>query len=145
MDAGQLSLCGEESFGTGSDHIREKDGLWAILAWLSILAHVNKTTPNVTIKTILSDHYKTYGRNFFTRYDFEEVESDGANKMMDHLTAMINSGSWKSLSLGTKYALKAVDNFSYTDPIDKSVSKNQVAFLFHSKFLKPNLGRAILV
>ncbi|KAG8003192.1 Phosphoglucomutase-1 [Nibea albiflora] len=84
MDAGKLSLCGEESFGTGSDHIREKDGLWAVLAWLSILA-----TRKQSVEEIMKDHWQKFGRNFFTRYDYEEVDSDAANKMIKDLeTAM---------------------------------------------------------
>lgn len=75
MDAGQLSICGEESFGTGSDHIREKDGIWAVLAWLSILAHRNKDVPAggklVSVADIAYEHWATYGRNFFSRYDYE--------------------------------------------------------------------------
>lgn len=67
MDAGQLSICGEESFGTGSDHIREKDGIWAVLAWLSIIAHKNITVPGSGIQTVLDAHYEEYGRNYFSR------------------------------------------------------------------------------
>ncbi|TSL22085.1 Phosphoglucomutase-1 [Bagarius yarrelli] len=81
MDAGKLSLCGEESFGTGSDHIREKDGLWAVLAWLSILASRKQS-----VEDILKEHWQKFGRNFFTRYDYdEEVDSDAANKMIADL------------------------------------------------------------
>ncbi|KAG1241788.1 hypothetical protein G6F68_016500 [Rhizopus microsporus] len=81
MDAGRCSVCGEESFGTGSDHIREKDGLWAILAWLSIIAHVNKEK-KAGVQDILQDHYHIYGRNFFSRYDYEEVDGKGAEEML---------------------------------------------------------------
>uniref|UniRef100_A0A0D9XIC3 phosphoglucomutase (alpha-D-glucose-1,6-bisphosphate-dependent) n=1 Tax=Leersia perrieri TaxID=77586 RepID=A0A0D9XIC3_9ORYZ len=89
MDAGKLSICGEESFGTGSDHIREKDGIWAVLAWLSILAHRNKDKKVgerlVSVEDVAREHWATYGRNFFSRYDYEECESESANKMMEHL------------------------------------------------------------
>ncbi|KAI9464633.1 hypothetical protein BJY52DRAFT_1202727 [Lactarius psammicola] len=113
MDAGRLSICGEESFGTGSDHIREKDGLWAVVAWLNIIAAANEQ----------DKHYAKYGRSFFSRYDYEEVPSEGAQKLVDHVNELIKSssflGSCTSFTVGNAY------NFDYTDPIDKSVSKNQ--------------------
>ena len=80
MDAGKLSICGEESFGTGSNHIREKDGIWAVLAWLNIIAALNKDNSGkalIGVGDVLNAHYKTYGRNFFTRYDYEQVSSEG--------------------------------------------------------------------
>ncbi|KAJ6662558.1 hypothetical protein lerEdw1_011695 [Lerista edwardsae] len=123
MDASKLSLCGEESFGTGSDHIREKDGLWAVLAWLSIIA-VRKQS----VEEILKDHWKKYGRNFFTRYDYEEVDADGANKMMKDLEAIFFDRSFvgKQLSAGDKsYTVEKADNFEYSDPVDGSISRNQ--------------------
>ena len=124
MDAGRLSICGEESFGTGSDHIREKDGLWAVVAWLSIMAAANKEKPGSTVQDVLIAHYKTYGRNFFSRYDYEEVESEGANKMMAHVTQQFEDSSFKGKKLGD-FTVKEAGNFSYTDPVDGSVSKNQ--------------------
>nr|XP_060629641.1 phosphoglucomutase-1 isoform X3 [Anolis sagrei ordinatus] len=123
MDANKLSLCGEESFGTGSDHIREKDGLWAVLAWLSIIA-VRKQS----VEEILKDHWQKYGRNFFTRYDYEEVDADGANKMMKDLETMFFDRSFvgKQLSAGDKsYTVEKADNFEYSDPVDGSISRNQ--------------------
>lgn len=123
MDANRLSLCGEESFGTGSDHIREKDGIWAVLAWLSILAHRKQT-----VEEILVDHWKQYGRNFFTRYDYENCESAAAEKLMEVLTAFISDSSniGKVFSEdGKTYTVKKADNFSYEDPIDKSISVKQ--------------------
>ncbi|CAG9862619.1 unnamed protein product [Phyllotreta striolata] len=123
MDAGRLSLCGEESFGTGSDHIREKDGIWAVLAWLSIIEH-----KNMSIEDILKEHWNIYGRNYFTRYDYEEVESDAADKMMKHLENFIATDGLigKSFSSnGKSYKVAKMDNFSYVDPIDHSVTKNQ--------------------
>ena len=85
MDADKLSICGEESFGTGSNHIREKDGIWAVLAWLNIVAALNKETSldsMIGVGDVLNGHYKTYGRNFFTRYDYEQVSSEsGAGKL----------------------------------------------------------------
>lgn len=83
-----LGICGEESFGTGSNHIREKDGIWAVLAWLSIIAYKNKNVPEgqlVGIEKIVTDHWKVFGRNYYSRYDYEGVDADGANKMMEHL------------------------------------------------------------
>jgi phosphoglucomutase len=131
MDANQLSICGEESFGTGSDHIREKDGLWAILAWLCILAHINQNQPGVSIRDVLQTHYMEYGRNFFTRYDYEEVDSAWANEMMSKLNALIASQEPVGKAMAPGFVVKAMDNFSYTDPIDKSVSRNQgVRILF---------------
>ncbi|ORY03725.1 hypothetical protein K493DRAFT_311625 [Basidiobolus meristosporus CBS 931.73] len=126
MDADRLSICGEESFGTGSNHIREKDGIWAILAWLNILAAENDKNAQVGIKDILAEHYHTYGRNFFTRYDYEEVDSAAAGKMVDHLNEYLTTK--KDEFIGTSFGefkVADADNFSYTDPIDNSVSKNQ--------------------
>ncbi|KAL7641831.1 UNVERIFIED_CONTAM: hypothetical protein RMT77_007705 [Armadillidium vulgare] len=123
MDAGRLSICGEESFGTGSDHIREKDGIWAVLAWLSILAG-----RKATVEQILMDHWKQYGRNFFTRYDYENCESDPCNEMMRRLDEMSSDASLigKELShSGKSYKIAKIDNFEYTDPIDGSVAKKQ--------------------
>lgn len=123
MDANQLSLCGEESFGTGSDHIREKDGLWAVLAWLSILAYRKQG-----VEQILMDHWKEYGRNFFTRYDYENCESAPANQMIANLENLIADPSvvGRTFTHGDKsYQVAKGDNFEYTDPIDGSVSKKQ--------------------
>uniref|UniRef100_A0A3P9AL03 Phosphoglucomutase 1 n=1 Tax=Esox lucius TaxID=8010 RepID=A0A3P9AL03_ESOLU len=123
MDAGKLSLCGEESFGTGSDHIREKDGLWAVLAWMSILAHRKQS-----VEEIMKDHWNKFGRNFFTRYDYEEVDSDKANTMIKDLEATMFDKSFvgQKFSSGDKtYEVAVSDNFAYTDPVDGSISKNQ--------------------
>ncbi|KAJ7180768.1 phosphoglucomutase [Mycena filopes] len=132
MDAGRLSICGEESFGTGSDHIREKDGLWAVIAWLNILAAANRDSPNklLGINDILYAHYAKYGRSFFSRYDYEEVPSAGANALVAHLNLALDSGSLTntahtSASTGTKFTVSGLYDFAYTDPIDHSVSKNQ--------------------
>ncbi|CAH1774883.1 unnamed protein product [Owenia fusiformis] len=123
MDSGQLSLCGEESFGTGSDHIREKDGIWAVLAWLSVVAHQKKS-----LQEILTAHWSKYGRNFFTRYDYENCESEPANQMIANLNKYVadQSNVGKEYSEGGKtFKVALIDNFGYTDPIDGSVSKNQ--------------------
>ncbi|XP_076051178.1 phosphoglucose mutase 1 [Oratosquilla oratoria] len=122
MDAGKLSICGEESFGTGSDHIREKDGVWAALAWLSILASQRRP-----MREVLLQHWTTYGRNFFTRYDYENCESAPCNEMMKCLDAL-SSGSLNGKEYsnsGKTYTIAQVDNFQYTDPVDGSVATKQ--------------------
>ncbi|CAO1311276.1 unnamed protein product [Diamesa tonsa] len=123
MDANRLCLCGEESFGTGSNHIREKDGIWAALAWLSIMENNKKS-----IEDICKEHWKKYGRNYFTRYDYEECELTPCNKMMDDLETLITEPKFigRDFSNGGKtYKVKLGDNFSYTDPIDNSVATKQ--------------------
>lgn len=123
MDAGRISLCGEESFGTGSNHIREKDGMWAVLAWLSIIA-----TRKQSVEELMKKHWFNFGRNFFTRYDYENVETAPALQMMENLEVMLKDGSLigKTFSQGDKqYVVAKADNFEYTDPIDGSISKNQ--------------------
>ncbi|KAL7414482.1 hypothetical protein BDY24DRAFT_360931 [Mrakia frigida] len=130
MDAGRLSICGEESFGTGSDHIREKDGLWAVVAWLQIIAAAQATIPGAGIKEIQLDFYKKYGRSFFSRYDYEEVASEGAEKLVANLRSTFASPSFigsslKATTSPTTFTVAEADDFAYTDPIDGSVSKNQ--------------------
>jgi phosphoglucomutase len=124
FDADKMNICGEESFGTGSNHIREKDGLWAIVAWLNIIAGVGKqknSTPS--IKSIQHDFWNTYGRTFFTRYDYEGCETEGANKVTAHVKQLISdSGFIGSEVAGRK--VKDAGDFSYTD-LDGSVSKGQ--------------------
>jgi phosphoglucomutase len=126
FDAKKMSICGEESFGTGSNHIREKDGLWAVVAWLNIIAGVGQqtgTTPS--IKSIQEDFWSIYGRSFFTRYDYEGCDSGDAAKMVAHVNELI--GPKKSEFVGSTVAGRKVieaDDFSYTD-LDGSVSKNQ--------------------
>ncbi|KAK0553811.1 Phosphoglucomutase-2 [Tilletia horrida] len=132
MDAGRLSICGEESFGTGSDHIREKDGLWAVIAWLSILAGANKEKPGTSVADVLNAHYKVYGRNFFSRYDYEEVDSDGAKAMISSLSSRFTSQELvgqKLSSEGLEFEVAESGDFAYTDPIDGSVSKGQGLYL----------------
>ncbi|KII87312.1 hypothetical protein PLICRDRAFT_113285 [Plicaturopsis crispa FD-325 SS-3] len=127
MDAGRLSICGEESFGTGSDHIREKDGLWAVVAWLNILAAANKKSPNklVGINDLLHDFYAEYGRSFFSRYDYEEVSSEGAHALTAHVATTKADVSHVSASTGTTFTVSGLYDFAYTDPIDGSVSEKQ--------------------
>ncbi|XP_022009566.1 phosphoglucomutase, chloroplastic isoform X2 [Helianthus annuus] len=133
MDAGTLSICGEESFGTGSDHIREKDGIWAVLAWLSIIAYRNKNKKPgeklVSVADIVKEHWTTYGRNYFSRYDYEECESEGANEMINYLRDLISKS--KQGDKYGNYTLQLADDFKYTDPVDGSVSTKQgVRFVF---------------
>eukprot|EP00092_Neocalanus_flemingeri_P031038 GFUD01033718.1.p1 GENE.GFUD01033718.1~~GFUD01033718.1.p1 ORF type:complete len:563 (-),score=165.78 GFUD01033718.1:500-2188(-) len=129
LDAGRIVLCGEESFGTGSDHIREKDGLWAALAWLQVLA-----VKGCSVEQLLTEHWKEYGRNFFTRYDYEGCESAPCEKMMDNLQAYVedNNNIGKEYSaMGSSFAVSGADNFSYTDPIDGSkASKQGIRIMF---------------
>lgn len=125
MDSGKLSICGEESFGTGSDHIREKDGLWAILAWLNILASLDEEQPGVTLGSILQEHYATYGRNYFTRYDYEEVDGVKAGEMMEQLRGWCASGELLGKEIGPGFTLAQADDFAYTDPVDGSKAKKQ--------------------
>ncbi|MGD8619695.1 MAG: alpha-D-glucose phosphate-specific phosphoglucomutase, partial [Gammaproteobacteria bacterium] len=117
LDAKRISLCGEESFGTGSNHVREKDGLWAVLFWLNLLA-VRKTS----VKDIVQEHWRRFGRNFYTRYDYEEIDSDAANSLMAHLQSRLADLPGATLD---DYTVDYADNFAYTDPVDGSVSENQ--------------------
>lgn len=119
-------ICGEESFGTGSNHVREKDGMWAVLAWLTILAHYNadSTAPFVHIETIVKKHWETYGRNFYVRYDYEGVAKDNATKLMNTLIASFGSLVGQTFVDG-KYQIESADEFEYLDPIDGSVSSHQ--------------------
>jgi len=131
MDAGMLSICGEESFGTGSDHIREKDGMWAVLCWLSILAHKNKDTSElVTVEAIVRDFWSTYGRNYYSRYDYEAVDKPAAVELMASLVKLATSMVPGESKLDA-YTIKYADEFTYTDPVDKSVSEHQgIRFVF---------------
>ena len=117
LDADKATLCGEESFGTGSNHVREKDGLWAVLFWLNILA-----VKQQSVEDIVRDHWRTYGRNYYSRHDYEEVASDPANTLMENLRSGV--GSMKGKQFG-KYEVEYADDFSYTDPVDSSVSQKQ--------------------
>ena len=117
LDAGDITLCGEESFGTGSNHVREKDGLWAVLFWLQILAK-----RRCSVAEIMAEHWKRYGRHYYSRHDYEAVASEAAHGLYDRLEAMLPS------LIGQPFAgrsISAADNFSYTDPVDQSVTKGQ--------------------
>ncbi|WP_414581650.1 alpha-D-glucose phosphate-specific phosphoglucomutase [Scytonema sp. PCC 10023] len=117
LDAGRATLCGEESFGTGSNHIREKDGLWAVLFWLNILA-----VRQQSVEQIVTEHWQTYGRNYYSRHDYEEVDSDRANNLITSLRAI--APNLKGKRYGS-YEVDYGDDFSYTDPIDGSISQKQ--------------------
>jgi phosphoglucomutase len=117
MDAGKVTLCGEESFGTGSDHVREKDGLWAVLFWLNILA-----ARRLSVESIVRAHWARYGRNVYSRHDYEGLPAEAAQGVMRHLAACFTELPGVRLD---KYTVKSCDDFSYTDPVDGSVSKGQ--------------------
>jgi phosphoglucomutase len=122
LDAGKVTICGEESAGTGSSHVREKDGLWAVLLWLNILA-VRKES----VLDIVHKHWTEFGRNYYSRHDYEEVDSEAANGLVSALREKL------ATLPGTKYGaltVKAADDFAYHDPIDQSVSKNQGIRIF---------------
>ncbi|ABN65289.1 phosphoglucomutase [Scheffersomyces stipitis CBS 6054] len=129
FDADKLSICGEESFGTGSNHIREKDGLWAVVAWLNVLADYNVKNPEskTSISVVQNSFWKKYGRTFFTRYDYENVSSEGAAELINLLSSIVDSKKPGS-SLADGYVVKEAANFSYTD-LDGSVSSNQGLFI----------------
>ncbi len=117
LDADKITLCGEESFGTGSNHVREKDGLWAVLFWLNIVA--KKSQP---VSQIVTEHWQQYGRDIYCRHDYEAVETDIANGIMEHLRAQL--GALADHQFGS-YQVQYADEFSYTDPIDNSISNQQ--------------------
>lgn len=117
MDAGKVTLCGEESFGTGSDHVREKDGLWAVLFWLNILA-----VRGQPVEQILNEHWAHYGRNYYSRHDYEGVDAEAANALMAHLRSQF--GELQGKAFGEHHVLFA-DDFNYTDPVDGSLTTGQ--------------------
>jgi phosphoglucomutase len=123
LDAGRVTLCGEESYGTGSSHVREKDGLWAILFWLSLQAATGQS-----VESLVHAHWQTYGRNYYTRHDYEGVAVDAANTLMADLRASLPG------LVGQRFGARTVslaDDFAYTDPVDGSVSAQQgVRLLF---------------
>ena len=117
LDAGKIAICGEESFGTSSDHVREKDGLWAVLFWLNLLA-----VKQQSVRKIVTDHWRRFGRNYYTRHDYEGVDQAAATELMKELRFRLPDLIGKPLGgLTVDYA----DDFAYTDPVDGSVSENQ--------------------
>lgn len=117
LDANKATLCGEESFGTGSNHVREKDGLWAVLFWLNILA-----VRQQSVEDIVKEHWQEYGRNYYSRHDYEAVDSEKANILMANLRS--KAATLNGQKLG-QYEVKYADDFSYTDPVDGSISQKQ--------------------
>lgn len=117
MDAGRVTLCGEESFGTGSDHVREKDGLWAVLCWLNILAARGES-----VRDIVEQHWRRFGRNFYVRYDYEAIPTDAGAAIMAALRARLADLPGSALD-GERVAM--ADDFSYRDPVDGSVTERQ--------------------
>ncbi len=117
LDAGKITLCGEESFGTGSNHVREKDGLWAVLFWLNIL--VEKEQP---VATIVQAHWRHFGRHYYSRHDYEAVETQAAEGVMAHLREQLPSLPGRQFG---NYQVVLADEFSYTDPVDGSVTTGQ--------------------
>jgi len=117
MDAGKVTLCGEESFGTSSNHVREKDGLWAVLFWLNIIA-VKKQG----VEAILMSHWQEYGRNVYSRHDYESIPTDAANSVITHIKSQFTTLPGQQFG---RYTVSTCDDFSYLDPIDGSVSNNQ--------------------
>ncbi len=123
LDAGRVTLCGEESYGTGSSHIREKDGLWAILFWLSLQGATGKS-----VQDLVTSHWLLYGRNYYTRHDYEGIAVEVANALMADLRAALPTLQGRAFGQRT---VSLADDFAYTDPVDASVSKNQgVRLLF---------------
>ncbi|GIT92960.1 alpha-D-glucose phosphate-specific phosphoglucomutase [Jannaschia pagri] len=117
LDAGRVTICGEESAGTGSDHVREKDGLWAVLFWLNVLA-ARKTS----VAEIMADHWKTYGRNYYTRLDYEAAPTEGAMALIDGVRARLGDLPGQSFAGMT---VSQADEFAYDDPVDGSTSAGQ--------------------
>ena len=117
LDAGRATLCGEESFGTGSDHVREKDGLWAVLLWLNILA-----AKRVSVADIMRGHWQKFGRNYYSRHDFEALPIADAEALMGRISAQLHSLPGRVID---GLEVTTADSFAYTDPIDGSVSVNQ--------------------
>jgi phosphoglucomutase len=124
LDSEKIHICGEESFGTGSSHVREKDGIWAVLCWLQILAAKNQDPKKklVTVEDIVKAHWAEFGRNYYRRYDYENLETEAANKVFARIESQF--GVFEKEAPGNSSV-----NFSYTDPVDKSISKNQ-GFIF---------------
>ncbi|MDO9139193.1 MAG: alpha-D-glucose phosphate-specific phosphoglucomutase [Methylobacter sp.] len=117
LDAGKITLCGEESFGTGSDHVREKDGLWAVLFWLNLIARKRQS-----VADIVHEHWQKFGRDIYCRHDYEAVAMDIANGIVEHLRSQLPALAGQTFG---EYTVKYADEFSYEDSIDQSISHNQ--------------------
>lgn len=117
LDAGKITLCGEESFGTGSAHVREKDGLWAVLFWLNLIARRRQP-----VADIVHEHWQKFGRDIYCRHDYEAVETPIANAIVEHLRGQLQG--LPGLAFGG-YTVKFADEFCYEDSVDGSISRNQ--------------------
>jgi len=117
LDADLATLCGEESYGTGSNHIREKDGVWAVLFWLNLVAATGKS-----VNQLVEEHWARFGRNYYSRHDYEAVDAASAERMMDDLRASLAGLAGQTFG---DYRVSQADDFEYTDPVDQSVSKRQ--------------------
>lgn len=117
LDAGLATLCGEESYGTGSDHIREKDGVWAVLFWLNLLAASGKS-----VNQLVEEHWARFGRNYYSRHDYEAVDAGAAEAMMQALRDQLDTLAGRQFG---DFRVQQADDFAYTDPVDKSVSSRQ--------------------
>lgn len=132
-------MCGEESFGTGADHVREKDGMWAILAWLSVLAEANaavlsdssSSSELVPVSEVMTKHWAKYGRHYYCRYDFEEVAAEAGDAVMTHLRELVSQVGTDVAAVNDRFGLRGdfavvrADEFEYVDPVDASVSSQQ--------------------
>jgi phosphoglucomutase len=117
LDAGKITLCGEESFGTGSNHVREKDGLWAVLFWLNLIAAKRQS-----VADIVQEHWQKFGRDIYCRHDYEAVDMTQANGIVEHLRSQLLTLPGQTFG---EYTVKYADEFSYEDPVDNSISRNQ--------------------
>ncbi|MDZ5632508.1 alpha-D-glucose phosphate-specific phosphoglucomutase [Janthinobacterium sp. GMG1] len=117
LDAGMATLCGEESYGTGSNHVREKDGLWAVLFWLNLLAEKKQS-----VEEIVRAHWAEYGRNYYSRHDYEDIDSASAQQLMEAMRGQLAALPGQELG---GYTVALADDFSYTDPVDGSVATQQ--------------------
>jgi phosphoglucomutase len=122
MDAGKITLCGEESFGTGSDHVREKDGLWAVLFWLNVIAERDQPP-----QAIVRDHWERYGRDYFTRHDYENLDSEPAQQLLVDLRGKLDSLPGQTFG---ELTVETADDFAYRDPVDGSETRQQGVRIF---------------
>lgn len=123
IEAGRISMCGEESFGTGSCHIREKDAIWTALAWLSVLAHLR-----MPVQCAIANHWAEYGRNFYVRADFENCDPDQCKRMMDELFVQAERPEWIGQPYESDdevYIITKAFNYRYVDPFDATLIKHQ--------------------
>lgn len=117
LDDKKITLCGEESFGTGSDHVREKDGLWAVLFWLNLIA-----IKQISVENIVRNHWARFGRHFYCRHDYEAIATEKANQLMQQLREALNNLKGQHYA---EYTIVDCDDFSYHDPVDGSITTQQ--------------------